>query len=182
VSSTSWNERRIAGSLLLLGFGLLLVTALLYQPSLDDPAMGLWKRDALAGGLIVTMLGLATLELALSGAGQQVLGRLGAVAYLLGAVPWLVAESMGTYTSDVERNYVVLACLSVAAIGWATLRARLLPVVAGWTTIAWAVTWAVLYLGRVGVFQAPLGPNLAILVIALFLLFPRATLGAGRGV
>jgi hypothetical protein len=88
---------------------------------------------------------------------------------------------MGTYTSDVERNYVVLACLSVAAIAWALLRARLLPVLVGWATIAYSIAWGMLYLGRVGVFQAPLGPSLAILVFALFLLFPRATAGAGRG-
>jgi hypothetical protein len=69
-----------------------------------------------------------------------------------------------------ERNYVVLTCVSVAAHAWAMLRVRLLPVAIGWASIVWAVAWGVLYLGRVSVFQAPLGPNLPILVFGLFLL------------
>jgi hypothetical protein len=38
-SSSSWNERRVAGALLLLGFGLLMVRAALF--ALDDLAVGL---------------------------------------------------------------------------------------------------------------------------------------------
>jgi len=166
VSPINWDARRIAGSFLVLGFGLLMVAALLF--TLGDASLSEWQSTALQGGLIVTLLGLATLELALHAAGQQVLGRLGAIAFLIGIVPWLVAETMGTFVFELERNYVVLACLSVVAYGWAMLRAGLLPVMVGWAAIAWALAWGTLYLNRV--VEAPLGPNLAIVVFGLFLL------------
>ena len=76
---------------------------------------------------------------------------------------------MGTFTFELERNYVVLACVSVAAYAWAMLRVRLLPVAVGWASIAWALVWGPLYLGRVAFFIAPLGPSLAFLVFGLFL-------------
>ncbi|MGH2357103.1 MAG: hypothetical protein ACRDGJ_03695 [Candidatus Limnocylindria bacterium] len=170
MSSINLNERRVAGSMLVLGFGLLMVAAILF--TLDDASFS----AALQAGLIVTVLGLATLELAVQEAGQQLLGRLGTIAFLIGTLPWLIADAMGTFVVDLERNYVVLACLSVAACGLAMLRAGLLPVVVGWASIAWALAWGVLYLGRV--VQAPLGPNLAIVVFGLFLLLRPAQ---GRG-
>jgi hypothetical protein len=167
-SSSSWNERRVAGALLVLGFGLLMVRAALF--ALDDASLLGWSSDALGGGLITTILGLTTLELALHKAGQQVLARLGATAYLVGALPWLVAETTGTFVFEIERNYVVLTCVSLAAYTWAMLRVRLLPVAVGWASIAFVLAWGMLYLGRVSFFIAPLGPSLAILVIGLFLL------------
>jgi hypothetical protein len=167
LSSRSWNERRIAGAFLVLGFGLLLVRGALF--TLDDASLSRWSGDALEAGLVTTILGMAILELALQKAGQQVLGRLGAIAYLIGALGWLVTAAMGTFTFELERNYVVLACVSVAAYAWAMLRVRLLPVAVGWASIAWALLWGPLYLGRVGFFQAPLGPSLAFLVFGLFL-------------
>lgn len=174
MSSINLNERRVAGSMLVLGFGLLMVAAILF--TLDDASFSRWQSAALQAGLIVTVLGLATLELAVQEAGQQLLGRLGTIAFLIGTLPWLIADAMGMFDVDLERNYVVLACLSVAACGLAMLRAGLLPVVVGWASIAWALAWGVLYLGRV--VQAPLGPNLAIVVFGLFLLLRPAQ---GRG-
>jgi hypothetical protein len=92
-------------------------------------------------------------------------------AFLIGALPWLVADLTGTFVFEVERTYAVLTCVSVTAYAWAMLRARLLPVAVGWASIAWALAWGLLYLGRVSVFIAPLGLNLtAILVFGLFLL------------
>ncbi len=120
LSSSSRNERRIAGALLVLGFGLLMVRAALV--TLDDASLSRGSADALQAGLITTILGMAILELALQKAGQQVLGRLGAIAYLIGTLGWLVAAAMGTFTFELERNYVLLACVSVAAYAWAMLR------------------------------------------------------------
>jgi hypothetical protein len=79
---------------------------------------------------------------------------------------------MGTFTFELERNYVVLACVSVAAYAWAMLRVRLLPVAVGWASIALALGWAPLYLGRVAFFIAPLGPSLPFFVFGLSLV-PR---------
>jgi len=167
LSSSSRNERRIAGALLVLGFGLLMVRAALV--TLDDASLSRGSADALQAGLITTILGMAILELALQKAGQQVLGRLGAIAYLIGTLGWLVAAAMGTFTFELERNYVLLACVSVAAYAWAMLRVGLLPVAVGWASIAWALVWGPLYLGRVAFFIAPLGPSLAFLVFGMFL-------------
>jgi hypothetical protein len=172
-----WTESRIAGSLLILGFGLLMVAAILF--TLGDASLSRWQSTALQGGLIVTLLGLAILELALHEGGQQVLGRLGAIAFLIGTLPWLVADTMGTFIVELERNYVMLACLSVAAYAWALLRAGLLPVLVGWAAIAWALAWGMLYLSRV--VETPLGPNLALLVVGLFLLLrPGQSRGPAR--
>jgi len=67
-ASSSWNERRVAGALLVFGFGLLMVRAALFI--LDDASLSRWSGDALEAGLITTILGMAILELALQKAGQ----------------------------------------------------------------------------------------------------------------
>jgi len=75
---------------------------------------------------------------------------------------------MGTFTFELERNYVVLACVSVAAYaGDAPTPA---PAGRGWLGVDRTGPYVgPLYLGRVAFFIAPLGPSPAFLVFGLFL-------------
>jgi hypothetical protein len=62
--------------------------------------------------------------------GDRLLARLGTIAYLVGVVPWIVGDSIdlaGGAPVFLERDYVVLACLAIAAFGAAILRTRVLP-------------------------------------------------------
>ena len=166
------TERRTASLLLVLGFGFLMVTAALFATN-GSPGL---QNTALFSGLMVTLLGLATLELILSDAGGRVLGRLGTIAFLVGSVGWVVTDTFALHgvpwVFEFERNYVVLACFAVAAFGWAILSTDVLPRWLGWAAIGWSVVWAVLYLSRI--VEAPLGPNLIPFLFGL-LLFRRSS-------
>jgi hypothetical protein len=72
-----------------------------------------------------------------------------------------MSDALGACTSGLEQNYVVLACVTAAAVAWAMLRARLRPVALGWGSIAFAAALAALNLAKVGPFVAPLGVNLS---------------------
>ena len=136
------------------------------------PALPEWQSRALGLGLVVTLFGLATLELIVRDAGERVLGRLGTIAFLLGCISWIVGDALAqgglTWVFELERNYVVLACFALAAYGWAILRTEVLPRWLGWAAIGWNVVWALLYLSRI--VEAPLGPNLITLLFGLLLL------------
>ncbi len=167
------NERRTAGLLLVLGFGFLVVAAVLFGAGgPDGPALPEWQSGALGLGLVVTLFGLATLELTVRDAGERILGRLGTIAFLLGCISWIVADAFALgglpWVFELERNYVVLACLALAAYGWAILRTEVLPRWLGWTAIGWSVVWVVLYLSRI--VEAPLGLNLITFLFGLLLL------------
>ena len=167
------NERRTAGFLLVLGFGFLMVAAVLFGAGGPDrPALPEWQGAALGLGLVVTLFGLATLELTVRDAGERVLGRLGTIAFLLGCISWIVADAFALgglpWVFELERNYVVLACFALAAFGWAILRTEVLPRWLGWAAIGWSVVWAVLYLSRI--VEAPLGLNLITFLFGLMLL------------
>ena len=87
-------ERRTAGFLLVLGFGFLMVAAVLFGAGgPDGPALPEWQSGALGLGLVVTLFGLATLELTIRDAGERILGRLGTIAFLLGCISWIVADA-----------------------------------------------------------------------------------------
>ena len=166
--ANGWNERHVAGFLLIVGFGLLMVTAALF---VTGSSAG-WQNTALVSGLVVTLLGLAVLELLVRDAGERVLGRVGTIAFLVGSILWIVADTLALrgvpWVFEFEREYVVLACLAVAAFGWAFLRTGVLPSWLGWTAIGWSLGWAVLYLSRF--VMAPLGPNLMTFLFGLMLL------------
>ena len=140
------------------------------------PALSEWQSRALGLGLVVTLFGLATLELIVRDAGERVLGRLGTIAFLLGCISWIVGDAFALggqpWVFELEQNYVVLACFALAAYGWAILRTEVLPRWLGWTAIGWNMVWAVLYLSRV--VEAPLGPNLITLLFGLLLLRRQA--------
>jgi hypothetical protein len=134
-----------------------------------------WQSGALGLGLVVTLFGLATLELVVRDAGERILGRLGTVAFLLGCISWIVADAIALsglpFVFELERNYVLLACLAQVAFGWAILRTEVLPRWLGWSGIGWSLVWAVLYLSRI--VEAPLGLNLVTFLFGLLLLRRR---------
>ena len=109
-------------------------------------------------GLVLTLLGLTAFQVVLTDAGDRLLARLGTVAYLVGVVLWIVADAIelagGRFIFELERDYVVLACLAIAAFGGAILRTRILPRWVGGIAVVWAIVWTVLYLARIG--EAPL--------------------------
>jgi hypothetical protein len=169
------GERRVAGSLLVTGFAMLVVAAFLYGEG-AYPAGHAWQSNALTVGLVLTLLGLAAFHVVLADAGDRLLARLGMVAYLVGVVLWIVGDAIelagGRFIFELERNYVVLACLAIAAFGGAILRTRILPRWVGGVAVVWAIVWTVLYLARIG--EAPLGPNLIPALFGLELLVHRA--------
>jgi len=178
---TLLEERRVAGSLLVTGFSILVVAAFLYGYG-AYPAGHAWQSNALTVGLVLTLLGLAAFQVVLSESGDRLLARLGTIAYLVGVVVWLVDDALDLagagFIFELERDYVVLACLAIAAFGGAILRTQILPRWVGRAAVAWAVVWAVLYLGRIG--KAPLGPNLITGLFGLELLVHRSKAGPGR--
>jgi len=175
VSVNGWNERHTAGFLLVVGFGLLMVTAVLF---VNDSSAGS-QNAALASGLVVTLFGLAILELVVRDAGDRVLGRLGTIAFLVGSLLWIVTDTLAlggvAWVFENERNYVVLASFALASFGWAFLRTGILPRWLGWTSIGWAGGWLALYLSRL--VTAPLGLNLMTLLFGLVLLGRSASPG-----
>jgi hypothetical protein len=178
---TLLEERRVAGSLLVTGFAILVVAAFLYGYGAYPAGHG-WQSNALTVGLVLTLLGLAAFQVVLTESGDRLLARLGTIAYLVGVVVWIVDDALdlagGGFIFELERDYVVLACLAIAAFGGAILRTQILPRWVGGAAVAWAVVWAVLYLGRIG--KAPLGPNLITGLFGLELLVHRSNAGPGR--
>jgi hypothetical protein len=172
---TLLEERRVAGSLLVTGFAILIVAGVLYGDG-SYPAGHAWQSNALTVGLVLTLLGLTAFQVVLTDSGDRLLARLGTIAYLVGVVLWIVDDALdlagGQFISELERDYVVLACLAIAAFGGAILRTRILPRWVGGVAVVWAVVWTVLYLDRIG--EAPLGPNLIPGLFGLELLVHRS--------
>jgi len=178
---TLLQERRVAGSLLVTGFAILVVAAVLYGDG-AYPAGHAWQSNALTVGLVLTLLGLTAFQVVLTGSGDRQLARLGTIAYLVGVVLWIVDDALdlagGQFIFELERDYVVLACLAIGAFGGAILRTQILPRWLGAMAVAWALVWAVLYLVRMG--KAPLGPNLIPAIFGLELFIHRFDTGPRR--
>ena len=172
---TLLGERRVAGSLLVTGFAVLVVAAFLYGDG-AYPAGHAWQSNALTVGLVLTLLGLTAFQVVLTDSGDRLLARLGTVAYLVGVVLWIVDDAIdlagGRFIFELERDYVVLACLAIAAFGGAILRTRILPRWVGGIAVVWAIVWTILYLARIG--DAPLAPNLIPALFGLELLVHRS--------
>lgn len=186
-SRAFWNDRRITGVLLLLGFIAAISGIVLFG---IDPTGGLipvqavpgyfqWEMTLIGGGVLVTALGLAVLQPLLAEAGDRILSRLGMCAILVGAGLWLVSEANGLDGDGwvhLEREYLLLSCFSMACYGGALLRTRLLPRWVAWLSLAWGVVWLVRALFAV-VPPLPLPPLIAHvvpLVLGLTLLLQRA--------
>jgi hypothetical protein len=178
---TQLGERRVAGYLLVTGFVFLIGAAFLYGYG-AYPAGHALQSNALTVGLVLTLLGLTAFQAVLTDSGDRLLARLGTVAYLVGVVLWIVDDAMdladGRFIFELERDYVVLACLAIAAYGAAILRTRILPRWLGGLAVVWAVVWTVLYLSRIA--KAPLGPNLIPALFGLVLLVRRSHPGPPR--
>ena len=172
---TLLGERRVAGSLLVTGFAILVVAAVLYGDG-AYPAGHAWQSNALSVGLVLTLLGLTALQVVLTDSDDRLLARLGTIAYLVGVVLWIVDDAIdlggGRFIYELERDYVVLACLAIAAFGGAILRTQILPRWVGGIAVVWAVVCPILYLGHI--FEAPLGPNLITGLFGLMLLVHRS--------
>ena len=167
------QERRLAGSLLLLGFALLLLAGILFGLGAERSlALQQPQSIALAAGLVITLLGLVAFEFVFEEGIERVLARLGTIAFLVGAVLFMVGDGIalsgGQFVFEFERDYVVLACAAIALVGAAIVRAAVLRVWVGWMAIAWGIVFAALYLARL--VEAPLGPNLMTGLFGLFLL------------
>jgi len=165
-------EGRLAGALLLFGSTLLVFAGILFGVGADQStSLQRWQSNALSTGLVVTLLGIAVFEFKLRDAGERVLARLGTISFLVGTTLWIagdaIALSGASFVFEFERDYVVLACVTVAALGAAIVRTRILPGGLGWMAIAWGISWASLYLTRV--VEAPLGPNVMTFLFGLLL-------------
>ena len=73
---TLLGERRVAGSLLVSGFAVLVVAAFLYGDG-DYPAGQTWQSNALTVGLVLTLLGLTAFQVVLTDSGDRLLAQLG---------------------------------------------------------------------------------------------------------
>ena len=150
-----WSNCRTAGMFLVLGFVMMLVGALMFVSrsgsqgsAIPSPTYFVWERGFIMAAVILTAIGLMLLEEILHDGGDRVLARIGATAYLFGAVLLVAGEAIGLPQGDefypLIVIYVILAFLAQAAFGGAILHTGLLPVWVGWTTIVWNIGWLIL--------------------------------------
>jgi hypothetical protein len=184
VSSTFWTERHFTGLALILGALLFLCGAGLYTAVRDTKGsliFGLPPREWLRvvfdhphlwqlatilfiSGVIVTVLGLALLTTLFRDAGDQMFSQLGLVAFVFGAVLWIIhlafrlrvdpwAAQETARTAALPEFYVpltmwihalfliytILAFSAMLAYGGAVLSTHLLPQWVGWTTIVYSL-------------------------------------------
>lgn len=180
----TWNERRIAAGLLLLGFLLVLPAVAINAPGMGaNSAWGrnlpflfdpLWQKYWSAAFIVVTLYGLVLLEGILRRAGDQIFCRLGMVNFTLATAMWLVLILLDINGlrggRDFESYFISLAFSAIIAYGLAILRTRIL---ARWIGIS-VVVWSAVMLIRVFPHnQGPLFYEPALLVIAVALLVSR---------
>lgn len=157
LASQGLSTRTVAASLLILCFVVFTIGGVLFAGraflkwQIDETSSHLtWERDFVIGGVLATVLGLALLEDLLRAAGEPLLSRLGMVAYLLGAVVVVVAETAYLGKRDWIYPqiilYVVLAFLAQAAFGASLLQTGLVAGWAGWATIVWNLGWLLVML------------------------------------
>jgi len=156
------KSARIAGWLLLAGSAFLVAAAVLFGAGADSSAdMGRWQGAALDVGLVLTLFGLIAFDEVLRDRGERLLPRIAVAAFAIGVTCFIVADAIaqggGRFVFELERAYVVLGCVAIAAFGWAIVRTGVVSIRLGWAAILWAAAWAVLYLTRI--VEAPLGPN-----------------------
>jgi hypothetical protein len=104
-------------------------------------ALFVWERGAILAAVVLTAIGLMSLEGTLQETSGGVLARLGASTYFFGAILLVATEAMRLSEGQVSYPliviYVVLAFLGQAAIGAALVQSNLLPAWIGWTAVAW---------------------------------------------
>jgi hypothetical protein len=155
IATQGVSTRTIAASLLILslivfGFGGALFTGRAFWGWPIDNSHMSWERGFIIAAVLATVLGLALLEDLLRIAGDSGFARLGMMAYLVGAVVVVMAEtaSLGgrNFVYPQIVLYVVLAFLAQAAFGAALLRTGLVAAWAGWATVIWNVGWLLIML------------------------------------
>ncbi len=155
--SQGFSERTLAATLLAMSFVVFTVGGVLFAGraflnwQIDDASAHLvWERGLIITAVVAAVLGLALLEDMLRASGEPIWSRVGMVAYLLGAVVVVIAET--AYLGKREwlypqiAFYVVLAFLAQAAFGISLLQSGLVANWAGWATILWNVGWLSLML------------------------------------
>lgn len=156
IATQGLSARTIAASLLVLCFvvftfgGVLFAGRAFLKWQIDETSSHLiWERGFIIGGVLTTLLGLALLEDMLR-AGEPVLSRLGMVAYLVGAVVVIAAETAYLARRDWIYPqivlYVVLGFLAQAAFGASLLQTGLVAAWAGWATVIWNLGWLLIML------------------------------------
>lgn len=177
--------RTVTASLLALSFiiftfgGVLYVGRAFLNWQINEGSSHLiWERGFVIGGVLAAALGLALLDDMLRAAGDPVLSRLGMVAYLVGAVVVIAAET--TYLGKRDWVYpqivlyVIVAFLAQAAFGAALLNTGLVAGWVGWVTIGWNLGCLLLMvLVRPSDIYFPVLHHVAPLVIGIALLTQR---------
>ena len=174
-----WNERRVAGLLLVVGFLIPLTLGLRYLPqipfasALFDPR---WERNLLSAGVAGSFFGAAILEGVLRKAGDRIFSRLGLCSYALATALWLVVNAIsldrGYWVDDLETYHIFLAYPAVIAFGVGILRTRLLPSWIGAVAGLWSM---VLFIRVIPGNQGPLLYEPALLLIGVALLIQRGS-------
>jgi hypothetical protein len=175
------SARTIAASLLASSFVVFGLGGVLYAGraflkwQIEATSHLIWERGFIIVAVLATVLGLALLEDMLRAAGDTFLARLGMMAYLLGAVIVVVAETAYLGKRDWIYPqivlYVIPAFLAQAAFGVALLQTGLVAGWAGWTTVIWNVAWLLIMLiVRPSDIYYPVLHHLAPLIIGIALL------------
>jgi hypothetical protein len=151
-----WSVNGVTGFVLIAGFAANLAGVLmfLYRGGLQGaapPSAGYFalERSVLSAAVVLTAIGLVLLEGYLQNTSGHILARVGATAYLFGAVFIVIVEALSLSQGNVNTYplvviYVVLALLAQAVIGAALLQAGLLPAWIGWATILWNVAFLII--------------------------------------
>jgi hypothetical protein len=188
-----WNERLIAGGLLLLGFLLVFPAVIINAPGMGaTSAVGrmlpflfdpVWQKYWSVAFAVVTLYGLVILEGILRRAGDHICARLGMVSFTLATVMLLVFMLLDmNYLPggrDFESFFIMFAFPAVIAYGLAILRTRIL---ARWIGIV-VVLWSTVTL--IWVFPHNRGPffyESALLLIAVALLVSQSPREGQRAV
>jgi hypothetical protein len=183
IATQGVSTRTIAASLLILslivfGFGGALFTGRAFWGWPIDNSHMSWERGFIIAAVLATVLGLALLEDLLRIAGDSGFARLGMMAYLVGAVVVVVAETAAlggrNFVYPQIVLYVVLAFLAQAAFGAALLQTGLVAAWAGWATVIWNLGWLfVMLFVRPSDIYFPVLHHVAPLIIGIALLTQR---------
>lgn len=183
IATQGLSTRTTAASLLVLcfvvfAFGGALFTGRAFWGWPIDNAHMSWERGFIIAAVLTTLLGLVLLEDLLRIAGDSGFARLGMMAYLVGAVIVIVAETayLGKHDWMYPQIvlYVVLGFLAQAAFGASLLQTGLLAGWVGWFTIIWNVGWLLIMLiVRRNDIYFPVLHHVAPLIIGIALLTQR---------